>query len=256
MAEHAQTYMFAYMPGLVMYGFVDIQRKFLNMVGRSNVPLIAVACGEVVHLYLCKVLVWDNHMNVTGIGIASSAANLVNFLIMLVYTCFISEVKDANFFPRYEPIWELKEQFNLGLASSVMMCLEWWAYEIMLIMTGPLGVVAQAAIVLLVSLNFFVWHIFLGFQSAASFLIGKEIGSNRAVAARNYYHTISGFCMCLWVVVSVVVYVYYEEMAMVFTTNQDVIAATRPVVPVVAIGMFSDLHQMVLQGVVKALGIQ
>ena len=51
---------------------------------------------------------------------ATSVANAVNLITMLLYTSFIDEVKDALFMPSLDSFEGIKEYFYLGSASAMM----------------------------------------------------------------------------------------------------------------------------------------
>jgi hypothetical protein len=48
------------------------------------------------------------------------------------------------FLPDRRSYLGLNEYLKIGIPQTVMACSEWWAYEVQTIMTGYLGVKAQA----------------------------------------------------------------------------------------------------------------
>lgn len=53
-AKYCQEYMIAFLPGLVILGYTDIHRRYLNSLGRNTVPLVALAVGTFSHYFVSK----------------------------------------------------------------------------------------------------------------------------------------------------------------------------------------------------------
>jgi len=57
---------------------------------------------------------------------------------------------------------DIKPYLKLGIPNSLMLIYEWWAFEIMTIMSGMLGVNEQAAQIILFTLVQFFFQVPLG----------------------------------------------------------------------------------------------
>ena len=73
---------------------------------------------------------------------------------------------------------------SLGIPSAMMLCLEWWAYEVMTLMSGYIGVKEQAAQIVLMNMIAFMFMFALGLSSAASTTVGHQIGRGDVVKAK------------------------------------------------------------------------
>jgi len=73
---------------------------------------------------------------------------------------------------------------SLGIPSAMMLCLEWWAYEVMTLMSGYIGVKEQAAQIVLMNMIAFMFMFALGLSSAASTTVGQQIGRGDVVKAK------------------------------------------------------------------------
>lgn len=62
--------MIAFLPGLIVLGYADLHRRFLNTIGRNKVPLVAMIIGTVIHYFVSVHLVIHCQMGITGTGIA------------------------------------------------------------------------------------------------------------------------------------------------------------------------------------------
>lgn len=67
-----------------------------------------------------------------------------------------------------------------------MQCFEWWAFELIAIFAGLIGVKELAAQVAIINVIGFVYMIPLGVQFAASGLVGNMIGAGNPRQAKKY----------------------------------------------------------------------
>lgn len=65
---------------------------------------------------------------------------------------------------------------KIGIPGAFMLCFEWWAFEILAIFSGYLGVAALAAEVVIINLVTFIFMMPLGISFAASSLTGFYMG--------------------------------------------------------------------------------
>ena len=108
-----------------------------------------------------------------GVGYASTISNLTVYLSLLIYSAFIPEISEAVFLPDKKAFYGLSQYMSLGIPSAMMLCLEWWAYEMMTLMAGYLGVNEQAAQIVMLNIIAFMFMFALGLSSAASTVVGQ-----------------------------------------------------------------------------------
>lgn len=95
-----------------------------------------------------------------------------------------------------------------------------------------------------------------GLNTSAAAHIGQQIGKQNVTKAKEYYKVTLwvSFIIISSIVLSIVVYA--EEIISVFTNSDNVIKSCKSVIPLFVCGVFPDLWQGYIQGVIKALGIQ
>ena len=67
-----------------------------------------------------------------------------------------------------------------------MLCAKWWAFEVIVLMAGMLGVTDLAAISLCLNVYALLFRVPLGFSEAAGALIGNSIGSDNVPLAKRF----------------------------------------------------------------------
>ena len=114
------------------------------MIELTRIPLICQAIGTVIHIGFCLLLVNKFEMGIEGIGYASSISNLSVYVALVMYTSWTPSIQEAVQMPNARTFQGLSEYLALGVPLAMMLCLEWWAFEAMVIMSGYIGVDAQA----------------------------------------------------------------------------------------------------------------
>jgi len=66
----------------------------------------------------------------------------------------------------------------------LMLCFEWWAFELLAIFTGLLGVKDLAAEVVIINIVSFIFMLPLGISYAASALVGNKLGEGKVKEAK------------------------------------------------------------------------
>lgn len=69
-----------------------------------------------------------------------------------------------------------------------MICLDWWVFELLVLIAGYLGEAELAATVIVMNLFSFPYNVNFGFEVAMSTFIGWYIGKSDIATAKRYYH--------------------------------------------------------------------
>ena len=142
MVAYAQKYINVNLVSVYFYGMYDLQKRFLNCLNISWVPMIVQVCASFLHIFWCYFFVEVYQMDIEGLGIASTVTSLILIIFAVVYPVFIKEVQDALVWPD-SSVWSgWKEYFSLGVPTTGMLCAEYWAWESLAFISGHLGVTA------------------------------------------------------------------------------------------------------------------
>lgn len=159
----------------------------------------------------------------------------------------------------------IADYLKLGAPCALMICLEWWAYQIMQFMSGYFGVASQASNVLLMTILSFGFMAALGLQQASSTLVGQEIGKGDIVAAKQYYLASKYVSAFIFAIIIVITVAQGEALIDLFldrkkSHNQEITDETHRICSELLIyclvSKLGDYWQVQLQGTIRALGIQ
>ena len=83
------------------------------------------------------------------------------------------------------------EYFAISIPATVMICSEWWAFEVLMIIAGLIGVVEMATITIVFSYSPLMFMFMLGIQEGTCTLIGNSIGANNIPLGKRFYYLIA-----------------------------------------------------------------
>ena len=80
-------------------------------------------------------------MKLEGIALAGLISNICNYVLMTILFWFQSDIQDTfSVFPNINSLTGLWDYMLIGLPSVAMVMLDFWAYELMAVVSGLLGV--------------------------------------------------------------------------------------------------------------------
>lgn len=133
--------MVAFLPGLVILGYTDIHRRYLNSLGRNTVPLVALAVGTFAHYFVSKHLVITCQLGIEGTGYAGILLWGMILLVQLGYAVMVPEFRETLDWPDSRCVsWDgLGSYMKLARPQILLSCSDWWAAELMILVSGMLG---------------------------------------------------------------------------------------------------------------------
>ena len=145
---------------------------------------------------------------------------------------------------------------EFAIPSVLTLCSDWWAIEIIVFISGYLGVIQQASFVILVSMGAQLAQVTVGVGKTACMLIGNAIGSQDATLAKRWFNMTLLYTLIYCIAIQFVLIPSRELIAGVFTGEQDVKALVIACMPVVVLKFICDGFQCVLAcGVLPSLGM-
>ena len=219
----------------------DLKKRFLNCMEISWVPMLAQMGATLLHFLWLYLFVIKWQLEVLGLGIATAATYLTMLVMVEIYShCFLPRIKVSLFCPGREVFENWGEYFKLGVPATVMWCAEFWAFEIMVLLSGVIGIKEQAAMVIMFQVVSETYMINMGLQEASAALIGNQIGAVNVPLAKRYHKVI--FCLCLTsgIIISILLFKYNTVLIKLFTEDQILIDLSKTVFGVLCYGVVID----------------
>jgi len=150
---------------MYVMGQIDIMRRFLNAMNVTYVPLVATVSSTIMHLGWLLLFVTHLEMGINGLIISTTITFVIQLTVLLIYsTWWLPDLSEAIFLPSLDAFTGWSQYMKLSIPALLMLCSEWWAFEIITLMSGYLGVNEQAVIVVLFNLSELIFLLMAGFQ--------------------------------------------------------------------------------------------
>lgn len=182
----AKTYAKYLIPDLIVTSFLCPLKSYLSSQSITVPTMISSALALALHIPLNIIL--TKTMGLRGVAMAVWITDLIFAILLAIYVLILENRKESRWM---EGGW-WDQSINgwitlLKLSGSCCFftCLEWWCYEILVLLTGHLPDAKQAVGVLTIVLNFdyLLFSVMLSLATCVSTRVSNELGANRAVHA-------------------------------------------------------------------------
>ncbi|KAI3741041.1 hypothetical protein L1987_58708 [Smallanthus sonchifolius] len=258
MASYAALFVYGLIPQVFAYAINFPIQKFLQ--AQSIVaPSAYISAGTlVVHLILSWITVYKLGLGLLG---ASLTLSLSWWIIVGGQFGYIlsSDRCKATWTglnsKAFDGIWEF---VKLSSGSAVMLCLETWYFQILVLIAGLLEnpELSLDALSVCMSVNGLLFMISVGFNAAASVRVGNELGAGNPKAAAFSVLTVTTVSFLIALVEAMIVLSVRDVISYAFTGGETVANAVSDLCPLLAITITLNGIQPVLSGVAVGCGWQ
>nr|XP_055161015.1 multidrug and toxin extrusion protein 2 isoform X4 [Nyctereutes procyonoides] len=146
--------------------------------------------------------------------------------------------------------------FSLAIPSMLMICIEWWAYEIGSFLMGLISVLDLSSQAIIYELATIVYMIPLGLSNAVCVRVGTALGAADTAQAKR--SAISGMLCAVGtsLVVGMLLSVLKNKLGHIFTNDEEVIALVNKVLPIYIVFQLFEAICCVYGGVLRGTGKQ
>ncbi|CAN1770853.1 Protein DETOXIFICATION 19 [Linum perenne] len=231
----AALYMKYLIPGLFAYGFLQNIVRFLQT--QSVVMPLVLLSGlpACIHVGVAYALVYCTPLGFIGAPLAASLSLWVSFIALAAYVGFEKRFHQTWTGCSCESFSYVVHALKLALPSAAMVCLEYWAFELLIFLAGlmPDSEISTSLLAMCVNTEAIAYMLTYGLSAAASTRVSNELGAVVVALAlgRNIW---AGF----------------------FSDSSDIVMRFSSMVPFLAISITLDSVQGVLSGVARGCGWQ
>lgn len=257
-SEYAGLYARWMLPSLFAYATLQPLVKFLQT---QSVVLPMALCSALtlcIHVPMCWMLIFKLGVGYRGAAIAIGVSQWLNVIFLVVYVKFSPTCSQTWTGFSSKAFQDIKIFFKLAIPSAVMFCLEYWSFEIIVLMSGLLPNPQLEMAVLSISLNSIALMNMIpaGLSASTSTRVANELGAGRASAAERAAAV--GFSLGVGegVVMAGIAFAARHTWAYAFTSELEVVDYAAEIMPFLAALTILDSCQSVLSGVTRGCGNQ
>ncbi|KAM0832542.1 hypothetical protein ACQ4PT_064835 [Festuca glaucescens] len=257
-ARAAAIFVYGLIPQIFAYAANFPIQKFLQSQSIMAPSAYISAATLAVHLVLSYLVVYKFGLGLLGASLMLSVSWWIIVIAQFIYIVTSSRCRLTWTGFSLQAFSGLPEFFKLSLASAVMLCLETWYFQILVLIAGLLKdpEMALASLSVCMTISGWVFMISVGFNAAASVRVSNELGAGNPKSAAFSVVVVTMLSFVLSVVISVVILLCRDYISYIYTGGEDVAAAVSKLTPLLALTLILNGIQPVLSGVAVGCGWQ
>ncbi|XP_061343670.1 protein DETOXIFICATION 16-like isoform X2 [Gastrolobium bilobum] len=245
-------------PSLFAYGLLQCLNRFLQ--AQNNVFPMMFSSGVTtsLHFLICWLMVYKSGLGSRGAAIANAISYWLNVSILSLYVKFSPSCAKTWTGFSIEALHNIPSFLRLAIPSAVMVCLEMWSFEMMVLLSGLLPNPKLETSVLSICLNTtaLVWMIPFGLSGAVSTRVSNELGAGHPHAARLAVRVVFVIAIIEGILVGTVTILIRNIWGYAYSNEVEVVKYVATMLPILATSNFLDGLQCVLSGTARGCGWQ
>ncbi|CAN1313246.1 Protein DETOXIFICATION 16 [Linum perenne] len=245
-------------PSIFGYAILESHVKFLQ--SQNNVLPVAATTGfaTLLHVVVCWALVFKSGLGNRGAAMANGVAYWINGVSLFVYVRVSRSCKSSWTGWSMEAFQGIPGFVRLAVPSAVMLSLEIWSFEMMVLLAGLLPNPKLETSVLSISLNTsaIVYMLPLGISATASTRVSNELGGGRPRAARLAVYVSVAIVVTETIVTTTIMVLGHNVWGYLYSKEEEVVRYVGDMMLLSAAFHMFDGIQSVLSGICRGCGRQ
>ncbi|VAI93998.1 unnamed protein product [Triticum turgidum subsp. durum] len=257
-AMEAGSYIRWLIPSLFVYGPLQCHVRFLQTQNMVLPVMLSSGVTALNHILVCWLLVYKLGLGNKGAALANTISYLTNVSILALYIRLSPSCKSTWTGLSTEAFRDILGFLRLAVPSALMVCWEWWSFELLVLVSGFLPNPKLEASVLSISLNTIslVFRVPYGLSAAISTRVSNELGAGRPDAARLATQVIMVLGVVSSISVSLAIILVRNLWGYAYSNDKEVVEYISKIMPIIAVAFLFDDMQCVLSGIVRGCGFQ
>ncbi|KAK4846425.1 hypothetical protein QYF36_017081 [Acer negundo] len=257
-AKQGQIFARGLIPQLYAFALSCPMQRFLQAQNIVN-PLAYMAVGVfLVHLLLTWVVVFVLDYGLLGAALTLSFSWWLLVIINGLYIVLSPSCKETWTGLSIRAFTGIWPYFKLTAASAVMLCLEIWYSQGLVLISGLLPNPTVSLDTITICMSYQTWDLcfMLGLSAAASIRVSNELGAGHPKVTKFSVIVVNANSILISIVFGAIVLIFKVGLSKLFTTDSEVIEAVTNLAPLLAISVFLNGIQPILSGVAIGSGWQ
>ncbi|KAK3133961.1 hypothetical protein QOZ80_6AG0543300 [Eleusine coracana subsp. coracana] len=257
-AAEAGAYARWLIPSLVPFVPLVCHIRFLQT--QSIVMPVMVSSGVTAlnHVFVCWALIYRADMGSKGAALSGAISYGVNLVMLALYVRISSTCKRTWTGFSKEAFKELHQFTKLAVPSAMMVCLEWWSFEFLVLLSGLLPNPKLETSVLSICLNTgsLMFMVPFGLCTAVSTRVSNELGAGHPQAAKLATRVVLFIALSTGLLIASAMILLRSFWGYMYSNEPQVVTYIAKMIPVLAISFFTDGLHSSLSGVLTGCGEQ
>ncbi|XP_073065341.1 protein DETOXIFICATION 14-like isoform X1 [Primulina eburnea] len=247
-------------PTLFPYAILQSLIRYLQTQSLILPMVLSSIAALSFHVPVCWVLVFKANLGIAGAALAIGLSYWLNVILLALYVKYSSTCERTRAAWSGDVLPSVREFFCFAVPSAVMVCLEWWSFEIVVLLSGLLPNPQLETSVLSICLLVASLHYFIPYSigAAASTRVSNELGAGCPDRARASTWSAMVLSLSEAVISCSILLSFRHVFGYAFSNEKEVVNYLQEISPFVCLLLFMDCIQAVLSvlGVARGSGWQ
>uniref|UniRef100_A0A8C8C0L9 Multidrug and toxin extrusion protein n=1 Tax=Oncorhynchus tshawytscha TaxID=74940 RepID=A0A8C8C0L9_ONCTS len=256
-ARYAQLYVIAYLPAVpVSCLFYQTPTLCFCAQGIILPQMYTAAAANIANVVTNYILLYWMDLGVIGSAAANTLSQLYICSFLFAYICWKKlHVKTWGGWTT-EALQEWGSYMKLAIPSTLMLCFEWWIYELGGFLAGMLSEADLAAQHVVIMLAFINYMFPLGIQAAACVRVGNALGAGDTAGAILTSKVSLALSGSMAVIQGIMLISTKTVIGFMFTSDAQIIDLVSQLLNVYCVLQFFDGLVCVCMGIILGTGKQ
>ncbi|XP_067866738.1 multidrug and toxin extrusion protein 1-like [Heterodontus francisci] len=255
-AKLTHSYVMVYIPALPAVFLNQLEIKYLQNQGITMPPILTGFIANIFNALINYLLLFVLALGVQGSAAANVVSQYSQVILLFVYIRWRKLYVGTWAGWSTDCLQEWGLFIRLAIPSMLMLCIEWWSYEIGAFLAGIIGEVELGAQCIVYQIITVVYMLPLGFSVAASLHVGNALGARNPEKAKNSAKVVLWCVVFCSSVICLIQGAINDMLGYIFTTDKEIIQLVIDVLPLVMTNQWFDALAGVNGGVLRGAGMQ
>ncbi|XP_051241998.1 multidrug and toxin extrusion protein 1-like [Dicentrarchus labrax] len=255
-ASLTQMYVKIFMPALPAAFMYQLQGRYLQNQGIIWPQVVTGAIGNVFNAIINYILLYRLDLGVAGSAAANAISQYLLAVILYIYICWRGLHKATWGGWSMDCLQEWGPFIKLAIPSMLMLCLEWWVFEIGGFLAGVISETELGAQSITYELAVVAYMFPLGLSVAASVRVGNALGAGNIAQAKL---SCKVPIMCAFIIACIVgasFAIARNVIGYIFTSEPEILQRVADVLIIFCFTHLADAIAGVAGGVLRGAGKQ
>ncbi|XP_030001194.1 multidrug and toxin extrusion protein 1-like [Sphaeramia orbicularis] len=255
-ASLSQLYVEIFMPALPAAFMFQLQSRYLQNQGIIWPQVVTGVTGNILNAIINYVLLFVLDLGIAGSATANAISQYTLAVVLYIYICLRGLHKSTWQGWSLDCLQEWGPFIRLAIPSMLMLCLEWWVFEIGGFLAGVISETELGAQAIIYQLTVIAYMIPMAIGTAATIRVGNALGAGNIEQAKLSFKVSSVSEFMIACIVGTSLTVAKDIIGYIFTSDQDVLERFSDVMVVFVFMHLGDAMAGVTGGVLRGAGKQ
>nr|XP_009478628.1 PREDICTED: LOW QUALITY PROTEIN: multidrug and toxin extrusion protein 2-like [Pelecanus crispus] len=256
-----QRYVMAFLPALPAVFLYNLETRYLQNQMITWPLVLSGVVGNIINVIANCIFLYVLHLGIMGSAWANTVAQYSQTIFLFLY--IIGKKLHVKTWGGWssECLLEWDSFTSLAVPSMLMMCIEWWTYEIGSFLIGLLSVIELSAQSIIYEVSVVAFMIPLGLGPAASVQVGNALGAGDVETAKRSSST---SLLCTGqaarvpgsLAVGAILAATKDVLGYIFTRDKEIVDLVAWVMPVYVVFHLFEAMCGACSGVLRGIGKQ